>query len=87
LVQPEITVLMGAVAAKSVLGSEFRVTKSHGELIDAELGEWSGRVTATVHPSSILRAPDGEAREKAFAGFVADLQVAWRELVPDSASL
>ena len=76
LVQPAVTVLMGATAAKAVLGPNFRVTKSHGELITAALGGWTGPVVATVHPSSILRAPDEEAREKAFAGFVADLEVA-----------
>jgi DNA polymerase len=80
LVQPEVTVLMGATAAKAVLGAGFRVTKSHGELITAVVGGWTGPVVATVHPSSILRAPDGDAREKAFAGFVADLHVAADQL-------
>jgi DNA polymerase len=80
LLEPEIAVLMGAVAAKAVLGPEFRVTKSHGKVTTAELGGWSGTVVATVHPSSILRTPDGEARDEAFSGLVADLEVARREL-------
>lgn len=68
-VEPKVVVLLGATAAQAVLGRSFRVTKDHGRLID-------GRYVATVHPSSILRAPDDAARHQAYAGFVADLRVA-----------
>jgi DNA polymerase len=72
---PQMVVLMGAVAAKDVLGSGFRVTKQHGVVIAASLGEWSGEVVATTHPSAILRAPDAAARDASFAEMVSDLRV------------
>jgi uracil-DNA glycosylase len=71
VVKPRVLVLLGATAAQSLLGREFRVTKHRGELLDSELAEF---VTATVHPSSILRG-EPEERDAAFAAFVADLSV------------
>src|SRR5437763_382172 len=60
-VQPRVVVLLGATAAQALLGRAFRVTKHRGEVIEATpFGEF---VVATVHPSSILRAPDAAARE------------------------
>jgi DNA polymerase len=70
-VQPRVLVLLGATAAQSLLGREFRVTQHRGELLESELAE---AVTATVHPSSILRG-DPEEREANFAAFVDDLKV------------
>ena len=72
LVQPELVVLLGATAAKSLYGSSFRVTKSRGTVLDwpAEDGP---RAMATIHPSAVLRADD---RDAALAGLVADLRVA-----------
>lgn len=69
LVRPELTVLLGATAAKALLGSSFRVTQSRGQLLDSA----HGRVLATIHPSAVLRADD---RDAALAGLVADLRVA-----------
>jgi uracil-DNA glycosylase family protein len=71
VVKPRVLVLLGATAAQSLLGREFRVTQSRGKLLESELAEF---VTATVHPSSILR---GEPEERAanFAAFVDDLRV------------
>src|SRR5712691_10668734 len=60
-----------ATAAQTLLGREFRVTHHRGRLLDSDLAEF---VTATVHPSSILRG-EPEEREAAFAAFVADLRV------------
>jgi uracil-DNA glycosylase len=57
VVRPEALVLLGATAAKALLGSAFRLTRHRGELLDSELAEI---VTATVHPSSILRGPPEE---------------------------
>ena len=57
LVQPEALVLLGATAAKGLLGSGFRITKQRGQLIESELAPI---VTATIHPSAVLRAPDEE---------------------------
>jgi uracil-DNA glycosylase family protein len=88
-VRPRLVVCLGATAAQALLGRTFRVTKQRGQPL-----EWPARllpstagdepvhpqVMATVHPSSILRAPDPEAREAEYAAFVADLKVAARVL-------
>ena len=68
---PEIVVCLGATAAQGLLGRQFRVTQQRGEILESPEG-W--RVTATVHPSSILRAQDEYAREAEFVGFVRDLR-------------
>ena len=77
VVQPRVLVLLGATAAQALLGSSFRVSRQRGELLASDLAP---RVLATVHPSSILRAPDEEARALAYKGFVADLAVVAEEL-------
>lgn len=71
-VRPKVLVCLGATAAKSLLGSSFKVTQSRGQLVDSDLAP---HVLATVHPSSILRG-DPEDRAQAMAAFVADLRVA-----------
>jgi uracil-DNA glycosylase family protein len=71
VVKPRVLVLLGATAAQSLLGRDFRVTKHRGELLESDLAEF---VTATVHPSSILRGEPDE-RAAAFAAFVDDLRV------------
>lgn len=71
VVKPRVLVLLGATAAQSLLGRQFRVTQHRGELLESDLAE---AVTATVHPSSILRGEPSE-REVNFAAFVADLRV------------
>jgi uracil-DNA glycosylase family protein len=68
VVKPRVLVALGATAAQALLGRQFRVTKQRGELVDSPLAEF---VTATIHPSAILRAEDREAE---YAGFVADLR-------------
>ena len=77
VVRPRILVFLGATAAQSLLGRDFRVTKMRGQWIPSELAE---KVLATVHPSSILRAPDSESRQKQYLEFVADLLVVAREM-------
>jgi uracil-DNA glycosylase family protein len=67
-VAPRVIVLLGATAAQTLLGRQFRVTKQRGELIESPYAEY---VTATIHPSAILRAEDRDAE---YAGFVADLR-------------
>ena len=69
--RPKIIVLLGATAAQSLLGRDFRVTQHRGELLKSELAPY---VLATVHPSSILRAPDEQARHDAMKQFIADLK-------------
>ena len=71
VVKPRVLVLLGATAAQALLGRQFRVTQHRGELLESELAE---AVTATVHPSSILRGEPAE-RETNFAAFVDDLKV------------
>jgi DNA polymerase len=77
VVQPRVLVLLGATAAQALLGSSFRVSRQRGQFLESDLAP---RVLATVHPSSILRAPDEEARALAYEGFVADLSVVAEEL-------
>jgi len=73
LVSPRILVPLGATAAQALLGRSFKVTQHRGEPIeDTGLAEY---VVATVHPSSILRAPDDEARLRGRLELVADLTV------------
>jgi uracil-DNA glycosylase len=77
VVEPEALVLLGATAAKALLGSSFRLTQHRGELLDSELAPI---VTATIHPSAILRAPDDEARAAQRESFAEDLRVVARAL-------
>ena len=77
VVQPEILVCLGATAAKALIARDFSVTRDRGELAPSELGP---RVLGTVHPSSILRAPDDEARAEARRLFAEDLKVVARAL-------
>ena len=72
LVRPRVLVCLGATAAQALLGKQFRVTKQRGEWIDSDLAE---HVTATIHPSSILRQRDDESRHAEFAAFVKDLRL------------
>ena len=71
LLKPKVVVCLGATAAQSLLGRTFRVTQSRGELLQSTLAP---HIMATVHPSSILRAPDEESRRREMANFVADLK-------------
>jgi uracil-DNA glycosylase family protein len=80
-VGPRVTVALGAVAGEALFGRGFKVRDHRGRLEEISVGTWQGPVLSTVHPSSILRARDEEAREEAFAGFVADLVKA-REALP-----
>ena len=72
VVQPTALVCLGATAAQALLGRQFRVTRERGRLLDSELAPLT---LATVHPSSILRAPDEESRHRERAAFVDDLRV------------
>ena len=72
VVKPRALVCLGATAAQALLGRQFRVTQQRGQFVPSPLAPL---VTATVHPSSILRAPDEETRREERARFVADLKV------------
>lgn len=77
MLRPRVVVLLGATAAQSLLGKQFRVTQSRGKPLPSDLAPV---VIATVHPSSLLRAPTPEARRAARAEFVADLRVVARHI-------
>ena len=72
-VGPEVLACLGATAAQALLGRTFRVTKERGTMRELKLGSRTLTATATVHPSSILRAPDEDARAREYDAFVADL--------------
>jgi DNA polymerase len=69
---PEVLVLLGATAAQAVFGAGFRVTRERGR---PQPGPGGATAVATVHPSAVLRARDGD-REQEMAHFVADLRAA-----------
>ena len=71
VVRPQVIVCLGATAAQALLGNKFRVSQQRGCMIRSDLAPV---VTATVHPSSILRAPDDESRHREMRLFVADLK-------------
>ena len=70
-VHPEIVVCLGASAAQGVIGKQHRVLEARGRFFETALAR---QVTATVHPSSILRAPDREERRRSYEAFVSDLK-------------
>ncbi len=72
LIRPRVLVCLGATAAQAVLGRSFRVTEHRGQFRETALGR---RVLATVHPASILRAPDSGARRRELRRFIADLSL------------
>jgi uracil-DNA glycosylase family 4 len=72
-----VIILLGATAAQTFLGHDFLVTKMRGRWVKSS---FEAKVMATVHPSSILRAPDEEARELQYREFVKDLKLAAREI-------
>jgi DNA polymerase len=76
LVKPRVLVCLGATAAQALLGRSFKVTQRRGRFVDSPL---AARVTATVHPSSILRTPD-DSRDMEMRRFVDDLKRVAAEL-------
>ena len=78
VVKPEVLVLLGATAAKGLLGAGFRVSRERGQPIESDLAPL---VVATIHPSAILRAPDDEARYAEREAFARDLAIVAEELV------
>jgi DNA polymerase len=71
LIKPKVIVCLGATAAKALLGPKFRVSKQRGQFIESTLAPY---ILATVHPSSILRAPDDETRRVEKRRFIDDLK-------------
>jgi uracil-DNA glycosylase len=73
VVKPKLLVCLGATAAQAIFGRSFRVTRERGKVLESQ---FAAKVVATVHPSSLLRQPDDESREREYGHFVADLRVA-----------
>ena len=71
VLKPQVIVCLGATAAQALLGRDFRVTQHRGELMKSSLAPF---IMATVHPSSILRAPDEETRHAEMQRFIEDLK-------------
>jgi len=71
LLKPQIVVCLGATAAQALIDKNFKVSQRRGELIESPFAPY---VVATVHPSSILRAPNEDARHAAYQSFVKDLK-------------
>jgi uracil-DNA glycosylase len=71
LLKPQVVVCLGATAAQALIGKDFKVSQQRNHLVDSPLAP---NVMATVHPSSILRAPDERARHEAYESFVKDLK-------------
>jgi DNA polymerase len=76
-INPVVVICLGASAAQSVLGPQFKLMQHRGKVLPSTLAE---HVVATIHPSAVLRAPDSEGRRAAFAMLVEDLRVAARIL-------
>lgn len=70
-VKPRVIVCLGATAAQALLGRTFKVTRRRGELMPSDLAPY---IAATIHPSSILRAPDEETRHEEMTRFIDDLR-------------
>jgi uracil-DNA glycosylase len=77
VVKPAVLVCLGATAAQALLGKQFRVTKERGRWVESDLAE---HVTATIHPSAILRQRDDESRRAEMDAFVNDLTLVARVL-------
>ena len=76
VIRPRLLVMLGAVAGEAVFGPRFRVGEHKGKVEEVAVGPWRGLVVSTIHPSAVLRGDDPEARERSFAGLVADLVTA-----------
>ncbi len=78
IVQPEVLVLLGAIAARSVLGTEVRVTKDHGKWM---VSAWCANTMVTVHPSAVLRNPRADLRDEMKLLLLSDLRTVARRLL------
>ncbi len=75
--QPRMIVCLGATAAQSLLGAQFRLTRHRGQILSSP---WAPSLLATVHPAALLRIPDEQARRAAYLQFVDDLRLVARQL-------
>jgi DNA polymerase len=76
-VKPSVIVCLGATAAQSVFGSQFKLMQQRGQILTSTL---AAQALATIHPSAVLRAPDSEGRREVYEMLVADLKVVAKAL-------
>jgi DNA polymerase len=81
VVGPEVLVCLGATTARALLGSDYRVSQQHGQFVASDLAP---HVTATGHPSAVLRMPDAQRRARAMRQLVEDLKKVARVLNGES---
>lgn len=79
---PRMMVALGGTAAQAIMGAGFKVTKQRGKVLRCPYAPW---FMATLHPSTILRVPDAEARRAARAMFIDDMRIVARELARHNA--
>jgi uracil-DNA glycosylase len=83
-VKPQVVVCLGATAAQSMLGAQFKLMQNRGKVIEMRDPKGPGlpaqHVVATIHPSAVLRAPDSVGRRQAYESLVADLRVVAKAL-------
>jgi DNA polymerase len=77
VIKPRAIICLGSTAAQAVIGPKFRVSIQRAQFVDSPLAPF---VTATVHPSSILRAPTDYARHEEMRRFIDDLKKIWKAL-------
>lgn len=77
VIKPRAIICLGSTAAQAVIGPKFRVSVQRGQFVESSLAPF---VTATVHPSSILRAPTDDARHEEMRRFIDDLKKIWKAL-------
>ena len=77
VIKPRAIICLGSTAAQAVIGPKFRVSIQRAHFVDSTLATF---VTATVHPSSILRAPSDDARHEEMQRFIDDLKKIWKAL-------
>jgi DNA polymerase len=83
VVKPEGIVCLGATAAQTMLGREFRITRHRGKFFKSDDAAW---LMATYHPSAVLRAPDKKDRDRMKAEFIDDLHHAAERLEKHAAA-
>jgi DNA polymerase len=81
IIKPDVLVLLGATAAQSIFGANFRITQERGVVRHGELAR---AILATIHPSAVLRAADEVSRKELFETLVSDLKTVARLLGDDS---
>jgi probable DNA metabolism protein len=78
IIKPKMIVALGATAAQSMMGPQFRITQSHGEVFEDT--NWAPWFMATIHPSALLRIPDPVLREQTYKQFLEDLAIAAKQI-------